>query len=307
MAGLAAFRRVQIGKEAVAGTPVAATAKVMGCTMDHALGSRKIVQPSDDRGSLAESFRSFTSQYDWKDALKGNATFEDILYLLRMALVGGVTPTVVDTSAYQWLYEPSLTAANAADSCTIEFGDDAQAYQTNYAFATDLQLSGQLDAAIQMEAALAGRDLAAVTFTPALANRTVEDARSEMTVHYSDDSGGTLGTTRLAATVLDWTWKLPKHFVPKHRQDGSLDYLGYGEAKMAPVLDVTLETPEAATLRAKYTSETRQLYRLICTGSKVGAATALKTIQIDGAYKITNLDKLAEKDGVDTVKLTLTG
>lgn len=306
--GVAALRKIQAGKETTRGTAVAATAKWMGVELAASLKDREIVQPSDQRGSLAGAFRSYSPAYLWESKLSGHVTFEDLILLLAMAIKGGVTPTTVDTSARLWTFAPSLTAANDPDTFTLELGDNVQAYEAEYVFAKGLEISAALDEALQFSADLVGRQLTATTFTGALSDRTVEQALAAKVKLYMDDTGGTIGTTQKTATLLDWTWSLPEHFVVKRHQDGSLTFSAHSEVPMIPELKLVVEfVAGVATLRTKYTGETRQLVRLKTEGSLVGSVSALKHVQIDGAYKITEFAELDERNGATIVEMTLRG
>ena len=306
--GLAALRKIQAGKETTAGTAVAATSQYMGMTLTTNLDDRTIVQPDDERGSLAGSHRSYTPTQLWQGTISGNVTYEDLPYLLRMAIKGAVTPSTVDTSARLWTYAPSLTAANVPDTNTLEMGDDTQEYESEYVFATDLEISGSIEDALKFRATLVGRQLAASTFTGALAARTVEDAIAAKTKIYIDDTGGTIGTTQKTLTLIDWTWKLPAHFVVKRHQDGNLYFSGYSEVKMKPTLEIVCEmNSTVVTLRTKHTAETRQLVRLRTSGSLCGAATAVREVTSDGAYKIVSMGSFDERSGANIVRLRLEG
>ena len=306
--GLHALKRIQAGKETTPGTAVAATAKWMGMSLAGNLKDREIVQPSDERGSLAAAHRSYSPAYLWEDKLSGEVTFEDLILLLSMAVKGGVSPTTVDTSAKLWTFAPSLTSANNPDTFTIEFGDDTQAYEAEYCFAKSLEISATVGEALKFSADLVGRQLSPTTFTTGLADRSVESALAAKTKLYIDDAGGTIGTTQQEAMLLDWTWRLPDHFAPKSHQNGSLYFTAHGEVKMKPELELLCEfVAGVATLRTKYAAETRQLVRLKTEGSLAGAESALRTVQIDGAYKIVSFDTLDERNGASIVRLTLHG
>lgn len=306
--GIAALRKIQAGKESVAGTAVAATAKWMGMTLAASLKDREIVLPEDERGSLAAAQRSYSPSYLWESKLQGTVTYEDMILLLSMALKGGITPSTVDTSAKNWVFTPSLTAANTPDTFTLEFGDDTQAYEAEYCFVKALEIGGAMDEALKFSAELVGRQLTATTFTGALADRTVEDALTAKSKLYMDDTGGTIGTTQKTVTLIDWTWRLPAHFVAKRHQDGALTFTALSEVKLKPELDLLCEfNAGVATLRTKYTGETRQLVRLKTTGALVGAVSAVKTVQIDGAFKITEFDVLDERNGASVVMMKLQG
>lgn len=306
--GLEAFRKIQGGIESTPGTAVPATAKWMGMHLAASLKDREIVMPSDERGDLAAAHRSYSPAYLWESKLSGELTFEDAIFLAGMAVKGGVTPSTVDTSARLWTYTPSLTAANTPDTFTLEFGDNTQCYEAEYVFIKALEISGSVNEALKFAADLLGRQLTAASFTGALSNRTVESALVKKTSLYMDDTGGSIGATAKTGILIDWTWRLPAHFVAKDRQDGNLYFSAFGEVRMQPELEMLVEfTSGVATLRTKYTAETRQLVRLKTLGSLCGAATALRTVQIDGAYKIVEFDTLDERDGASVVRMKLLG
>lgn len=307
--GLSALRKIQLGQEGVAGSAVPATAKLMGMLLRAQLKDREIVQPDDERGSLASAHRSYSPGYLWNGVLEGDLTFEDIMYLLGMAIGTYPEPTVPGGGTLSRLHTwtPNLATANTPDTFTMEFGDDTEQYEAEYCFATGLEISSLIDQAIRFSSPIVGRQLTVTNFTAALADRTVESALAAKTALYMDDTGGTIGSTQKQVTLIDWTWRLGPHFVPKKRQDGNLYFAGVSEVKFKPELELLCEfNAGVATLRDKYVAETRQLVRLKTLGSLIEGAL-YKTFQIDGAYKILEFDTLDERDGSDVVRLRLGG
>lgn len=306
--GLAALKRIQGGKESTSGTAVAATQKWMGVSAGHALGDREVRQPEEDRGNLSLAFRSYIPTFLWQDTLRGSVTYEDAIIPLAMAIKNGITPTTVDTSARLWTFTPNLTAATAPETFTVEIGDDTQCYEAQYVFATGLEFTGAIEEEVQMNVPIVGRQLSTSTFTAALSDRAVESALANKTLLYMDDTGGTIGTTVKSGMLMDWRWRLPAYFVIKRQMDGNQFFTSHSQVRLRPELELTFEfVAGVATLRTKYTGETRQLVRLKTTGNQVGAVSALKTLQIDGAYKITALDTLDERNGASIVRMTLMG
>ena len=93
---LTAFRKIQIGKEAAHGTLVAADAKMTGTmTMTPAIGYHR---PKDENGSLALNRRSVSINQRTNLRFDGDATYQNILYFLAMALKGSVAPTALDAT-----------------------------------------------------------------------------------------------------------------------------------------------------------------------------------------------------------------
>jgi len=306
-----AFYKVQAGKESTRGTAVAATAKWMAYTLHPTVGDFSWVQPEEERGSLAAFFRAYAPQRQAElGDLTGDATFEDILYPLLMAVKGGVTPTQPDgtTSTYLWTFSPNLTSGNDPDTFTVEWGDDVQAWESEYVFATSLTISGALGEAWKVSASLVGRQHTATSFTAGLSDRTVESCLMNLTKLYIDDSGGSIGTTQIETAFISFEWRLPEHFVPFFTADGNKYYTTHSEKKMAPELDLTLvlDSTTKTLLTTKYTAGTIQLVRIAGEGSNI-ESTYNKYIYIDGAYLITGIDALTEQDGKTVVALHLVG
>lgn len=310
MGGLTALRKIQLGLEGTPGTAVPASAKLMGMMLRAPLKDREIVQPDDERGSLAAAHRSYAALYQWGPAaLEGDVTFEDFMYLLGMAVCTYPEPTLPGGAVSTRLhtFTPNLATPNTPDTFTLEFGDNQEQYEAEHVFATSLEISGVMDQALRFAAQIVGRQLTTTNFTAALADRVVESALAAKTSLYMDDAGGSIGSTQKQVTLIDWTWRLPAHFTVKKRQDGNLYFSSYSEVKMKPEIELLCEfNSGVATLRDKYVAETRQLVRLKTVGSLIEAAL-YKYLQIDGAYKIMEFDTLDERDGSDIVRIRLAG
>lgn len=308
-----AFYRCQAGKEVTRGTAVAATAKWMAFTLRPVLGDREWVRPEEDIATLAPALRAYTvRQLADMGTLSGDATFEDILYPLLISVKGGVTPTQPDPtgapSVRLWTFSPSLTTANDPDTFTVEWGDDVQAWRSEYVFATGLTISGAMGEALKVSAPLVGRQHNTTTFTAGLANRTVESALMNLTRVYFNDSGGTIGTTQISGAVTDFEFRFADHFVPFFAADGQLFFSKYSEKKLFPELDITLVL-DAATktlMTTKYAAGTIQLVRIRAEGTTIAGAYK-KYLQIDGAYLISGMDAIAEADGMSVVTMHLVG
>ena len=306
-----AFYKIQAGKETTHGTAVAATAKWMAYALHPPVGDLEWHLPEEERGSLAAYHRAYAPQRRAEMGdLEGDATFEDILYPLLMAVKGGVTPTQPDgtTSTYLWTFTPNLTSANDPDTFTVEWGDDNQAWESEYVFATSLTISGALGEAWRVRASLVGRQHTPTTFTAGLSDRTVESCLTNLSKLYMDDSGGNIGTTQITGAFVDFEWRLPAHFVPFFTADGQKYFTTHSEQKMAPELDLTLvlDSTTKTLLTTKYTAGTIQLVRVAGEGSNI-EGDYNKYIYIDGAYLIRDIDELTEQDGKTVVRLHLIG
>ena len=240
-------------------------------------------------------------------------SYEDAPYLFLMALKGAVTSTQPDPTNAATVrlhtFTPSLSSANTPDTWTVEWGEDTQAWESEYSFLKNLKLTGAANSPIKASGALVGRQNTTTTFTGALSARSmVAPAVSNMAKVYVDDAGGTMGATQLSAAVLDWEWDMGDHFTPAHTQDGNLYFTLLTEQKLKPKLTVTafLTTAVKTLITTKYAAGTVQLVRLDCLGSLI-ATTFYNRIRIDGAYRIMKVDPIGERDGGSTVRMELSG
>lgn len=131
--GTKALRKIQIGLESAAaqGDPVPATAALLGAlTM---VDSPTIHRPVEERGVLAEFARSVKVANLAEMTFEGDATFEQIIYLLNMGILGGWELPISNTptQAKHLIGAAYTDLPNAID-------DDTETYATlSYVAATD--------------------------------------------------------------------------------------------------------------------------------------------------------------------------
>ncbi len=308
--------KVQAGLEGTPGTALAADHKWMANLLHPTVGDQQWIQPEEERGSLAGAFRAYFAQRMAElGSLVGDVTFEDLPIWAGMAIVGSVSPTQPDSAAspdtYIWTFAPSLTSANTPDTYTIEWGDDVQVWESEYAFATGLEISGSLGEAWKISMPIVGRQHTATTFTAALSDRTVESVLTNISKLYMDDAGGTIGTTQITSAFRDFSWKLGDHFVPFFTADGQKYFTKFSEKKFgigSPELDITMvvDATTKTLITTKYAAGTGQLARIEGTGTNIEDAYD-RYVHLDGAYLITGVDEIAEADGESVVTLHLAG
>jgi hypothetical protein len=124
MAGIKALRKIQLGREATAGTAVAAT------TVYRGLGTiedqRKLVFPNEDVGLVVATDRAYTAQYLAALSMESTeATFEQLPHILE-AGIKSIGTGVADGVGTGKIYDYVLPEAskNTIKSYTIEGGDD---------------------------------------------------------------------------------------------------------------------------------------------------------------------------------------
>jgi len=147
-----AFRRIQAGLETTRGTGVAADKRLYGTlTMTPEVSMHR---PVDERNSLAEFSRSVVVGQMTRLRFEGDATYEQLIDFLSMAVKGAISPSVVETTGRVWTFTPNTTSKNVQDSYTFEYGDDVQAWDCAFTICDNLELSFALGEVLQIRADL---------------------------------------------------------------------------------------------------------------------------------------------------------
>jgi len=126
--GLFAARRVLLGKETTLGVPVSPTAilRMPGTWLNDA---RTVIRAPDALGSLMPRPRHYTPRLHGVLPAAGDATFEQIGYILNAGLEG--VAGVQDGAANDYVYTRTFptTAGKTRYSYTLLAGDDQQCFQ----------------------------------------------------------------------------------------------------------------------------------------------------------------------------------
>jgi hypothetical protein len=307
-AGIRALRKIQLAHEVTPGSQITtATARLIGT-----LGMKndqKYYRPDDlETGRLSSYERSIIVGEQAALPFASDANFEQLGYLLGMSIIGGVSGGTPADSIYTWTYAPNLTAANAPDTYTIQYGDDVQAFISGFCFATGIELSGTLDDVLKVKADIIGQNVRTATFTgsisPPAALTPVVFGTGKL---YVDPSWVTLGNTNLAATLVDLSYKTIGGPTPVKYADGQIYFSDRAEKKRH--IELSLTAAFNSTIAGYYAAfiaspQTSKFIRLKFTGPLVGA-TAHDELDLDGNFIIDDFDTLDERDGQDIVKLKL--
>ncbi len=302
--GKSALRKVQIGTESPAGTKVAASARLMGnLTVEEMM---TLHRPEDEIGILMEGVRTVVAGEAVELNFDGDATYEQILYLLHAGVKTGAVAGPTDTTAYTWTYDPDADGANTPTTFTFEYGDNAQEHEVEYCVAEELEISGAMNEPWKMKAKLFGRNLAPSTFTSIATIPTVEDILTNKTQLYIDNTAAGLGGTEVPSSLVDFSLKLTTGFKPVKHGGSTLYFTDLAEGKKKITLDMNLVfSTSLEAERVLWVAGTRRFVSLKATGSLAGSASAYKTATINFGGVYTKFGSLGDKDGETVVPVTI--
>ena len=303
--GSSALRVAQLGKQSVFATAVAATAKMMGVTNVMTKPEFTNTQRRYLQGDLAPAHTARITDKRGSASLDGDFTFEDFLYVLLSSVKGGVTPT--GTTDKTWDIPFPVGSPASPDIRTLEVYDGTQEYELVGGICNAWTLSGaaSVDGLVTFTSSWLGRDLVPSTLTAALAARAFETLAVGNLSLYVDDLGGTVGTTPVTGTLIDFSLSYDSGIhLKKFAGDADVrpSLFGYNVPKLSLSMNFESNT-NAHTEIAKYGAGTGRLIRLKGLGSLITGAI-YKTLQVDFAGDYTASDGFyGDREGNTTVKV----
>jgi hypothetical protein len=176
-----------------------------------------------------------------------------------------------------------------------------------YAHLTELVLSGSGGNPVEANATLYARNPSKNTGA-SLALAIAETINFSKGKLYLDAVSGTMGTTQVTGTWLDFNLTINTGLNRQDTGDGSLDfnhtYLGVPEI----MLDTTIEhDANAVSAFDAYQAETPKLLRMLWEGSDLatpGTLYSKKTLMIDLAVKATKWGPIQTRDGNNVVPIS---
>jgi hypothetical protein len=305
MAGVKALRRIQFGKESVAGTAVAATVmyRASGATIQD---NREVVFVEEDVGVLTGMDRTYISRYGAEIAFDPSpATFEQFPYWLQ-ASIKDVTPTTDTGSGYIYTYD--INESSTTDTLatyTIETGDDQEAEEMEYSYVRSFELSGVAREAWNVSGTWGGRQCSTSTFT-SLSLNTVEEMLFSKTKLYIDGAASTdtVGTTLKSNTLLEATLTYNSGLMEVDAADGVLYFSFVKRTQPECLLSLTFEHDGSSTAeKDAWRAQTARQIQLLIQGSNLttGGAYTVKTCKINLVGKWESFTKLEERNGNDIV------
>ena len=297
--------KIQYGREATAGTAVAATGIWRGAfAMLEDARTRTIVE--EQIGLMVQAERSYDSAYLGRLAMPSTPlTYEQVPHILE-AGIGTVSPS--GSGPYVYTYTlPTGNTPNTLKTYTLEAFNavaDDDMREMEYSFVEEFEFSMTAGEAWQMSATWAGRQLSNTSPTSLSTLLTVEEALGARTKVYIDATGGTLGATQKTGVLMGASMRVVTGWKPIPVGDGNLYFAAIKMTMPEITFSLTLELEETsdvslvASERTAYEADAVRLFRLELDGSDANHAMVL-----DWAGKYDSIGNYENSDGNTTVTL----
>lgn len=301
MPGLKVLRKWQATLEVTRGLDLACTRKF------HATGGLEKMQPGHwpmlDVGGFDRRRDRYALLVEAGGQVECPVSFEDLAWWLQLGVKGGVAGVQEGaTTAYRRTFTPS-SAADDISSATFEWGDDFQAWQSNFGMVDQLSIKGAPGEPLTMTAAIVAKNRDETAFTAALTDRQVEVVLGRRATLYIDEPGGAIGTTAVAGRLIGFEHTIKNKLARFYTMD---------DADNGALSDVTRDDREFDTkLRyrfnnvleyQKWAANTERLISVKFVGSDAGVGFPRRAqFYLPGWYEDT---KIGEQDGAVTIEMS---
>jgi hypothetical protein len=308
--GIKRLRKLQIGREATAGTAVAAT-EIWRGPANIVEDQRVRTFTEEDIGQLDPLNRFYDSAYLAQFPMPGQpATFEQLAHIFE---AGIDTIAGVRDGTGPYVYGPYVLndTTNAIKAYTLEGGDNSDAVEAEYCFVSEFVLSGKVDEAVMIDSAMwMGRQVADTTFTADLVPIAVEEILFNEGKLYLNDTAATIGNTEKAGSLLGFRLSVTTGWVATRGANGLLTFYGVKNVGGVATLELTLEHDTLATAeRVLMRTGAPRFARLQFDGSAIsgGSTWTGKALRLDfeGVWMPESFRTLSDENGDDIVTGTL--
>ena len=292
--------KVQLGQEVTWGTPVAATAILMGFKSGSIVIADEMYQ-TEESGVLYPSKLVTQVKQSASGSIDYDLSYEDAIYL-GDGVFGDCSP-VGAGDPYTWAYAAPTTTAIVPREYTLEFGTTGGEYEAEGAIFNDFTIDGDVDGDGIWQASVnfMGQIVAATAATAALTARVVEMIRMADTKLYIDAVAGTIGTTEVETALIAFSLSVdPGHHLKTF--GGSINPASIGTAPWTGSLSLTLEYTAAvkAFVDALISAKVEKQISLVATSTS-------HTATIDFAGYLEGQELFGDRDGNLTCELTWIG
>lgn len=315
----AIFSRYAWGIETTRGTAVAATRLV---------GAAPKAVPNDRVWKMLKYNSTFRTQYSHytndelfvKDSLTFDADhplyFQALPMLFQCSLDGTITPAeqTGGQGDYKWDVTPSMTAANAPDTFTLEMGDDQQAYEIEFCMVDNLKFAWTIApdgsaSPVTGEFGYFGRQVTETTFTSSMVlPATLETLNGKLSRLYANASWATIGNTEIASTLRGAELEIMTGNEPKFFGSANKYFSTYGEGMIGTLLTLDLEgNASADAFFDSYQAGDKLGIRVDINGAQIGSGVT-SLLRFDMMMAVTSVTPLNTVVGSNNLhRAVLTG
>lgn len=313
--GERAFTRFQWGKETTRGTAVAADTWLYAAPIP--MTPDRVPQYHQDLSNTrARTVRDSVFEYLVRNSLRFDADhppyFQILPMLFSCGLIGNITPSEQTPSQgdYLWTMTPSLIAANAPDTITLEAGDDVQAYEVEHVMFERYRIAGEIaqdgvGGPVTIEADFFGRQWTAATFTAALSLPTTEIMSAKVTQFFLDTAWSGVGGTEKTGLLRAFDVEILTGVHPKFHGSANRYFSTYGESYIDVMAALTFEgNADADAIWDAFNSRALAVARLKMSGGQIGTGVNHSlTLDIGGTWE--NVIPIASEDRGDNLHTAL--
>jgi hypothetical protein len=271
---------------------------------------REVVFPPERVGKIGGTTRSYVPRTGGEVMLEADATFEQMNYI-RNAGIYFTTPTTDAGSsvARAWNVQASSSdplATTDLATLVVESGDNNDMEVARYAFVREYTVSGKQGEGLSVSATLDSRAPSTSTGFTAVSDTDLEQPAEVILMSmgslYIDDTTGTIGTTAVTETILEFTLKHTTGWVPLPARDGRTDFSSIKHIDDEIILDVTFEhNGTAVTEKAAWRNQTERAIRLSFAGNALSTtdtySTKLERYDLYGKWMTFGAEGLEEQNG----------
>jgi hypothetical protein len=303
MAGARWAQKLQMGREATAGTAVAASTIWRGpASMLHDRTKPEIVE--EDIGLAVPTLRTYMSEVDAGLTMPATpATFEQIPHIFEAGIKSvGTGAADGGGTGKVYAYPVGITSVNTVKTYTLESGDNQQAEEAAYCFVERFTLTAEPRRPVMTSAEWRGRQVSDTTFTTGLALPVVEEILGRASL-YIDPVSGNFGSTAVSSTLLGMTLSVRTGWRPKFTMDSGqlyFDFIYFDKGSFEADLQLTFEhNASAVTEKGLFRAGTPRLFRVQFAGSALGTpgTYTTKLLRLDMAALYTEWAQLDNRDG----------
>lgn len=304
-------RKIQLGRETTAGTPVAATTiwRGEGTFIKDDSGIELVAQRIGLAIPVLDALRPMLGASMSLAATP--MSFEQGPHVMEAGIMTATATQDGSGSGYIYAYTFPTTSAPTIKTYTIETGDDQQAREMEYSFVTQFTMAGQAGQAVTIAADWQGRQATNTSFTAGQSAPSVDYVYTSDGSFYLDDAGGTIGTTQVSTTLLSWQLQVTTGWTVKHTADSGERYFSYAYYDVNSFdAQFTATYEHNATAVAEYAdmeSLAPRLARIRISGPALttsGTTYTYKTLNLDLPMLYTEFSAIEDSDGNSVVNVT---